>query len=34
MVAHRLSTLRKVDAIYRIEGGNAIPCDPAEVLAR
>jgi len=30
MVAHRLNTLRKVDRIYRIEDGKAIPCDSFE----
>ena len=34
MVAHRLNTLRKVDRIYRIEDGKAIPCESFEEIAR
>ena len=30
MVAHRLNTLRKVDHIYRIDNGKAVPCDSFE----
>ena len=30
MVAHRLNTLRKVDRIYRVEGGKATPCKSYE----
>lgn len=34
MVAHRLNTLRKVDRIYRIDDGKAIPCDSFEDVVR
>ena len=34
MVAHRLGTLRKVDVIYRIEDGRAIPYDSYEQVLR
>ena len=34
MVAHRLGTLRKVDTIYRIEDGRAIPYDSFEQVLR
>ena len=34
IVAHRLNTLRKVDRIYRIEDGKAIPCESFEAVAR
>ena len=34
MVAHRLGTLRKVDIIYRIEDGRAIPYDSYEQVLR
>lgn len=30
IVAHRLNTLRKVDRIYRIDNGKAVPCDSFE----
>ena len=34
MVAHRLNTLRKVNQIYRLEDGKAIPCDSFDELMK
>ncbi len=32
IVAHRLTTIRNCDAIYRIEGGKAVPVDKSEIF--
>ncbi len=31
IVAHRLNTIRKVDQIFRIEDGRAVPCDRSQI---
>lgn len=34
MVAHRLNTLRKINRIYRLKDGKAIPCDSYDELIK